>query len=119
MSASLLAQPLIERNRYSAKLDANPCSLLFNTGKIEVRNKGNPVQLIEQLWAARGQLRDQRLHVVQHRRQSEGEKQGRRRRQAQQQEKDRQPSAGMPLPDVERVMPRMTGERTTAKRALT
>ncbi len=66
------------------------------TGKIEVRNERESMQLIEQLGSARGQLGDQRLHVVQHRGQGEGEKQGGRGRQAQQQEKDGQPAAGMP-----------------------
>jgi hypothetical protein len=43
-SASLLAQPLMERNRYSAKLEANPCSFAVQTGKVDVRNEGNSMQ---------------------------------------------------------------------------
>ena len=59
------------------------------------------MQPIEQLGPARRQLGDQRLNIAQHRRHGEGEKHRGRGSHAQQQKKNRQPTAGMPAPDVQ------------------
>ncbi len=78
------------------------------------------MHLLEQLGAARWQLRDQRLQVVQYGRQGEGKKQGGGAAHAQQQEKDRQPAAwDASVMMLIRMMPRIRGVRTTANRALT
>ena len=59
-----LAGPTADREEQVLReIGRKPLQLAVDTGEIQVRNEGNPMQLIEQLRAARWQLRDQGLHV--------------------------------------------------------